>query len=420
MAALSRSDWGRLVAVAALLAAVTVLWGVPMLAGVFLILAMLFLHELGHYLTAKWAGMKVSEFCLGFGPRLWSHQRGETMYGLRALPLGAYVRIVGMTSMEEVAPADEHRTYRSKPYWRRLSVAVAGSAMHFLLALVLIFSYLVAGGRTESVPSPDWTVDRVSTGTPAEQAGLLPGDRIVSVDGTRVATMDEMVAALPGPGKTARLGVLRDGGETVLAVTLGHHPQDPSRGFVGVASATARSRQPVNVGYLDAAPEAAGEFGFMVKESALGIGRFFSLDGLGVFFGTVADQATGSGEPSDGGGAAAEPSSAVENRVLSIIGVLHILSGLISDLTEDYGTLLLLLAVVNVFIGVFNMIPLPPFDGGHIVIATYERIRSRRGRRYIADASKMAPLAYAVIALLLIVGGAAVYLDVADPINLPS
>ena len=403
-----------------LLAAVTALWGIPMLLALFIILAMLFLHELGHYLTAKWSGMKVTELCLGFGPRLWSFRRGETVYGLKALPFGAYVRIAGMTGIENVAPADEHRTFRSKPYWRRLSVAAAGSAMHFLMALLLIFSYLVVVGRTESVPSPDWTVDRVPAGSPADIAGILPGDRIVSVNGAQVATMDEMVAALPAQGETALLGVLRDGSETVLSLTLSSHPQDPSQGFVGVASATARTRQLVTVGYLEAGPQAVSQFGFMVKESALGIGRFFSPDGLGGFFRTVADHATGGGEPSGGGGVATEQAGGGENRVVSIIGVLQLLSGLVSDITEDYGTLLVLFALVNVFIGVFNMIPLLPFDGGHVVIATYERARSRRGRRYVADASKMAPVAYAVIVVLLVVGAAALYLDVADPIRLPS
>ena len=108
---------------------------------------MIFMHELGHFLTAKWAGMKVTEFFLGFGPKIWSFQRGETEYGIKAIPAVAYVRIVGMHNLEEVDPADETRTYRQKPYWRRLSVAVAGSTMHFLMALVCIFLVLVFHGR---------------------------------------------------------------------------------------------------------------------------------------------------------------------------------------------------------------------------------------------------------------------------------
>src|SRR4029079_19291502 len=96
------------------------------------------LHELGHFLTAKKAGMKCTEFFIGFGPRIWSFRRGETEYGVKAIPAGAYVKIIGMNHLEEVDPSDEERTYRRKPFWRRLSVAVGGSTMHFLIAFVLI------------------------------------------------------------------------------------------------------------------------------------------------------------------------------------------------------------------------------------------------------------------------------------------
>ena len=102
------------------------------------IIAMIMLHELGHFVMAKRAGMKVTEFFLGFGPRLWSIRRGETEYGVKAIPAGGYVRIIGMSNVEEVDPADEERTYRSKPYRHRLGVAVAGSTMHFIPARLAI------------------------------------------------------------------------------------------------------------------------------------------------------------------------------------------------------------------------------------------------------------------------------------------
>ena len=95
------------------------------------------LHELGHFATAKWAGMKVTEYFVGFGPRLWSVRRGETEYGVKAIPAGGYVRIPGFTSTEEVAPEDEPRAYRQQPFHQRIIVASAGSAMHFLIAFVL-------------------------------------------------------------------------------------------------------------------------------------------------------------------------------------------------------------------------------------------------------------------------------------------
>ena len=402
-----------------LLAVVLVLWGLPMLIVVLAIIGMLFLHELGHYLTARAAGMKVTEFFLGFGPRMWSFRRGETVYGLKAIPAGAYVRIIGMNNLEEVSPAEEHRTYRSKPYWRRMSVAVAGSAVHFLLALVLIYSFLVVGGRNEIVASPEWGVDLVAPGSPADRAGLKPGDRIVSVNGRSVVTMDEMVAALPGPGVPVTLGIERNGDRQSGTLTLGTHPEDPGRGYVGISSRTARVSRAVEVGPVQAVPETLDEFGFLVKESVLSIGRFFSPSGLSSFYREVADQPDPQGSQKvapAGGGTTAGVGDDGQNRVVSIFGALRIGA----DLTENgWDNLLLFLALLNVFIGVFNLLPFLPLDGGHVVIATYERLRSWRGHRYTADVSKMMPVAYAVVLILVFVGLGALYLDITDPITVP-
>jgi hypothetical protein len=109
------------------------------------LVVMIFFHELGHYLTAKWSGMKVTEFFIGFGPKIWSFRRGETEYGLKAIPAGAYVRIIGMSNLEEVPPEEEVRTYRQQSYPKRMLVILAGSGMHFLMALVCIFALLISG-----------------------------------------------------------------------------------------------------------------------------------------------------------------------------------------------------------------------------------------------------------------------------------
>ncbi len=114
------------------------------------LIVMIMLHELGHFVTAKWSGMKVTEYFLGFGPRLWSFRRGETEYGVKALPLGGYVKIIGMSNLEEVAPEDEPRTYRQQPFRKRLLVAVAGSTVHFILALLLIFTIFVGYGQSQT------------------------------------------------------------------------------------------------------------------------------------------------------------------------------------------------------------------------------------------------------------------------------
>jgi len=410
----SREGWGGLALVVGFLALVQVFWGLPMLIVVLAVIGMIFLHEMGHFVAARAAGMSVTEFFLGFGPRLWSVRRGETVYGIKAIPAGAYVRIIGMNNLEEVPPADEHRTYRSKPYWRRMSVAVAGSTMHFVLALVLIFSFLAVRGNTEDIPPSDWSVRSVRANTPAEEVGLRAGDRIVAANGVPVATFEELVSVLPGPGSHVILRTQRGDDPSIRIFELGTHPVDETRGYVGIAPRTSRS---FGMGYLEAVPETLDEFGFLVKESVLGIGRFFSPSGLSDFFRDVADEPAPQGTAPAGGGFTTAVPAEDGDRVVSIFGALKIGA----DLTENgYGNLLLFLALLNVFIGVFNMIPLLPFDGGHVVIATYERLRSWRGRRYSADVSKMVPVAYAVILVLAFVFIGSVYLDFTDPVEIPS
>ncbi len=131
----------------------------------------IFLHELGHYMTARWTGMKVTQFFLFFGPRLWSFRRGETEYGVRALPLGAFVRIIGMNRMDEVEPVDEARTYRQATFPRRLLVISAGSIMHILIAIVLLFLVYSTQGELTAQDEPEVVVAAVSAGLPAQNAG---------------------------------------------------------------------------------------------------------------------------------------------------------------------------------------------------------------------------------------------------------
>ena len=155
-------------------------FGLSMLAVVLSFVVMLVVHELGHFVVARWAGMQVTEAFIGFGPRVWSVQRGETEYGVKAIPAGAYVRITGMTNLDEVEPEVEHRTYRQQSYPRRLAVALAGSATQFLLAGLLLVVIFVALGRPDT---GSWVVRSVVPATAAEEAGVLAEDRILSVGG---------------------------------------------------------------------------------------------------------------------------------------------------------------------------------------------------------------------------------------------
>ena len=160
----------------------------PFLGVIFALVAIVMLHEFGHFVTAKWAGMKVTEYFFGFGPRLWSIRKGETEYGIKALPLGGYVRIIGMSNIEPVDPADEARTYRQKSYPRRLLVAVAGSFMHFLLAFILLMVLWTSIGVPDKVTTSIGEIFKVKgKPSPAQLAGFKPGDHILAVDG-RVVT----------------------------------------------------------------------------------------------------------------------------------------------------------------------------------------------------------------------------------------
>ena len=379
----------------------------PMVIIVAALLVMIFMHELGHYLTARWAGMKVTEFFLGFGPRLWSVRRGETEYGIKAIPAGAYVRIIGMSNLEEVEPADESRTYRQKPYWRRLSVAVAGSTMHFLMAIALLF-VVFAGFGIPDGSGERWTIESISkleTGeAPAAEAGLRPGDRILSADGRTFETYSDLRDYLRDkPGDDVTFVVERDGERLELTATLADvNPDGESVGFLGIAPQADVIRKNV----LDAGVDSITETGRTIGLSVKALGAFFTPSNLGDFFDNAVnrDQVAGDGGGSDDDG-----------RVISVVGAVQIGSQAAEKGVADA---LYFLFVINIFVGVFNLVPLLPLDGGHVAIATYERIRSRKGKRYYADVAKLLPVTYAVIMIMLVVGVTAIYLDVADPVTL--
>src|SRR5690606_18593871 len=139
--------------------------------------------------TARWTGMKATQFFIGFGPRVWSFRRGETEYGLRLLPLGAFVRIIGMNSMDEVPPADEARTYRAKSFPRRLLVISAGSITHILAAIILLFVVYAADGEMVERPGAEVATPTSSNTTiegPALAAGVRPDDVIVELGGRAI------------------------------------------------------------------------------------------------------------------------------------------------------------------------------------------------------------------------------------------
>ena len=390
-------------------------WALPVV--ILGVVVMIFLHELGHYLAAKWGGMKVTEFFIGFGPKIWSFRRGETEYGLKVIPAGAYVKIIGMNNLDEVAITDEGRTYRSKSYPKRLLVAVAGSAMHFAQALVLLFVLYAfvgvpGGSLTET---EDWAVREVLEESAADDAGLQVGDRILELDGAPIENFHEFsVDVSERPGDAATLTVRRDGEIREVPVTIGTLESDPERGLLGIRS------EPVTttVGPIRAIGAAVGDFGDQTVATLGFLADFFTPAGLSEFAGDVA---TGSDDsqvveaPSGTGGSAESPD---EGRIISIVGAVRIGS----NLTES-GMLgfLLFFVGINITIGIFNLLPLLPLDGGHVVVATYERIREAftpGGERYHVDFARLLPVVYAVFVVLVMLGVTTIYLDIIDPVSL--
>lgn len=349
----------------------------------------IFFHELGHYLAAKRAGMKVTQFFLFFGPRLWSFRRGETEFGVRLIPAGAFVKVPGMHNLDaEVEPGDEPRTFRQAPFRGRFLMAAAGSCMHFAIALVLLFVSLVFVGRPKT--PYDWAVSSVATNSAAEAAGLQPGDRITAIDGVQFDRYDKVVDyIIAHPQKTVALEIAR-GDQTVSKTATIGVSTDPCRpgGLLGIRSQVGDTRvTPVNP--VKAVQTSFVEFGTTIGQSVQGLGKIFSPSGLKTY------------------GKALQTGCNTDQRLVSPIGA----AKFGADFCGDVGDCLVLLSAVNIFIGLVNWFPMLPFDGGHMVIALYEKIRSRRGRRYYANIAPLLPITYALFALMLVLFIGNTYLD---------
>lgn len=356
-----------------------------------------FLHEIGHFVTARRTGMKVTQFYMGFGPKLLAWRRGEVEYGVRAFPIGAFVRIIGMNNLDETDPADEDRTYRSKSFPRRLLVITAGSLMHVVIALVLFAGvYSVSGryGETGRVT----VMDQPYVGSAAEAAGVLEGDVIVEFDGTPVASSGDFVAAVRAkqPGDRVEVVIDRNGEIRSLIATLtvfpGSEETPEARAFFGVAG---WSRDYVQLGVVEAIGRAVQDVVGTARDSVVGV--FTVLNPINLADNLTSERANPLTRPS------------------TVVGASQLGGEVGRD--EGWKGVLLLLGAVNVFVGVFNMMPLLPFDGGHAAVAIYERLRSSRTRRYHADVRKLAPVATAVVVLLVMLLVAGLYLDITQPLG---
>jgi membrane-associated protease RseP (regulator of RpoE activity) len=379
----------------------------PTQAAVIAVIAALFvmimLHELGHFLAAKRSGMKVTEFFVGFGPRLWSVTRGETEYGVKAVPLGGYCRIIGMTNLEEVDPQDEPRAYRNKRAGPKVLVAAAGPAVHFVLAIILMFVVLFFAGDFRQERA---VLTLAQTTQGAAAAGLRAGDTIVSVNGTSVNDWTQVQQLINPPAHPAQVGdvvrfVVRRGTEDLAVSVKLQRSADPSLKRV-VAGVAPRSVVP-HPGLVTSIAQAPLQVTDVGWQSIKAIGSMFSPAGISNYFrilsgdtSTHTDQTKRFVSPA---GVGALASDAVKAGWVSVLG---------------------LLIAINIFVGLFNLLPLLPFDGGHIAIALYEKIASTiRGRRVQVDAAKLLPVTVAVVAVLGFIFLSSLFLDITHPVANP-
>lgn len=387
-------------------------WELPLVLGCIIVIVMV--HEFGHYITAKRSGMLVTDFFVGFGPILWSTTIGETRYGIRALLLGGYVKVPGMTWTDTIAPELESRTYRSATYPRKAIFASAGSFMHLVMALLLAWGSLTFIGVTQSnTPAVAGFYELPGLAqSPAQLAGLKTGDRFISVDAQPVTSINSVIAQSRSHANEVMTVIVRRHGQLLtLHITPidGRHlivngkplaTGSTPQGYMGIYL----QDQTVPLSWYAAVPKAVQVVGSTIMAALHAMVHVFSP-------GAVASLAHQVVHPT----AAQSPASQL-TRPVSIVGVVRIAD---QAATSNVPAFLMILLNLNIFVGLLNMLPMLPLDGGYVAIATYERLRGRRQQRYQADIRKLAPFVYLFMTALGLLFVSTLWLDVVDPIRNP-
>ena len=359
------------------------------------ILVTIMFHEAGHFIAAKWAKMKATEFFVGFGPRIWSFHRGETEYGIKAIPLGGYVKIIGMTNLDEVHEDDEHRTYRKGQTRKKLVVIMAGGTVNILLAYLLFFSYFVGHGQPLPRENARAVIESSNPGSPAAKIGLKPGDEIVKIDGKSISTFEQLATEIADQkvGETVSITYVRDGEKitksTKLISNVNSDGSLTNTPILGVTQAAEYER----MGVLPAAGRSAEVMLVIVKSAGTSVSRLFSPSGISSYSKTVVK---GDYERQD--------------RPSSVAGIVNTGGEIVNQNLWD---ILWLIAAINIFLALFNALPLLPLDGGHAAVAIYERIASKFKKREVqADFKKLMPIAVVVIGIMVLFSLTSLWLDI--------
>jgi membrane-associated protease RseP (regulator of RpoE activity) len=376
------------------------------------LLVSIMFHEAGHLFTAKAFGMKATKFFVGFGNTIWSRKRGETEYGIKALPLGGFVDITGMSNLDEVDPADEPRTFRAKPPWQRCVVLLAGSVMHFAIGFVLIFGVTAAIGDQNTttisidrcVPATKTQVNcpKTATRSPAVLDGLKNGDQITAVDGHQVSTWTQLTSQITAHkgGTPVTFTLRRDGREITKTITLAKLNWRKG-GFLGIEEVPFVSVSPVT-----ALNSTAQQFGSVVVSSVQGLGKLPS---------EIPKLFTANRAKNGGGVSSVVGVSEATGQVVSASGV---------SWQAKVAFVLLVVASVNIFVGLFNLLPFLPLDGGKLAVVIFEWIRSAFARLFRrpdpgpVDMQRLIPLSVGFLFVFVCLGVLLIAADIFNPIQL--
>jgi len=370
------------------------------------VVALLFsvmVHEFGHYLTARHYGMKVTEFFLGFGKRIWSTQRGETEFGVKAIPAGGYCRIEGMAPNDEMPAGEEDRAFYKASSGKKLIVLGAGSFLHFVLGFLLLFTLFAGVGTNQVLP----VIGEVVTNSAAADAGIKAGDEITSINGVEVTSWYKDVEAIRNSkGRELTLGINRDGQEiTITATPRLTDVEGTQRYVLGIINSIGMKRS----GIIQSTSYAFTTTKSFISESAK------SLIALPSKVPALWGQ-TVRGEERDA------------NGLVGVVGVARVSGQAVGDtqltISERLATFILIVASLNIFVGLFNLLPILPLDGGHMAVAIADEIRALfarlRGRPRPAaiDVTVLTPVTMVVFVILACLTLLLLVADVINPVTL--
>ncbi len=373
------------------------------LAFVVALLLSVMIHEFGHFLTAKHYGMKVSEFFLGFGARIWSTKRGETEFGIKAIPAGGYCRIEGMVPTDVMEAGEEDRAFYRASSGRKLIVLGAGSFLHFVLGYILIFILFAGVGVNQLLP----TISQISPKSGAAAAGLLPGDTVLAINGVKVRDWSNDVKAIRNSGgKSLSLEILRGTQtQTITATPTQEIIDGKPRWILGIINKVGLKRTNPISSLKDA--------GLVTRDFT--VASFKSLGQLPAKIPALWGQSVG-GKKRDA------------NGLVGVVGVARAsgqaLGSTKLSFAERIATFILIIASLNIFVGIFNLLPLLPLDGGHMAVAIADEVRAffarLRGRPRPAaiDVTVLTPITMVVFVLLAALTLLLLFADIVNPVNL--